>query len=80
MNEQRKEKIYEKNKSKSIETILPIVEKYLGVILVVILFSADYSAENNNSTTWNNVQEKVSDVGVTVATKTTRKRITKLKM
>ncbi|MFV9931582.1 MAG: hypothetical protein AB8V10_05400 [Francisella endosymbiont of Hyalomma asiaticum] len=69
-----------KNKSKSIEIILPIVEKYLGVVLVVSLFSADYSTENNNSTTWNNVQKKVSDVGVAVATKTTRKRITKLKM
>ncbi|MFV9973039.1 MAG: hypothetical protein AB8V06_01395 [Francisella endosymbiont of Hyalomma asiaticum] len=43
LNEQRKEETYEKNKSKSIETILPVVEKYLGVVLIVSLFSADYS-------------------------------------
>lgn len=70
LNEQKKEETYEKNKSKSIETILPAVGKYLGVVLVVSLFSASYSAENNNSTTWDNVQEKVSDASDAVATKT----------
>ncbi|OEZ33809.1 hypothetical protein AS144_01240 [Francisella endosymbiont of Amblyomma maculatum] len=62
LNEQRKEKTYEKNKSKSIETILPAVGKYLGVALVISLFSASYSAENNNSTTRDNIQEKVNHV------------------
>ena len=44
-------KLMKKNKSKNIETILPVVGKCLGVVLVISLFSAGYSAENNNSTT-----------------------------
>ncbi|WP_231865160.1 hypothetical protein [Francisella hispaniensis] len=59
-----------KTKLKSTQATLPKIGKYVGIILVISVFSAGYSAENDNSSSWDNFQEKVSDTSDAVATKT----------
>ncbi|AEB28604.1 hypothetical protein [Francisella hispaniensis] len=59
-----------KTKLKSTQANLPKVGKYVGILLVINVFSAGYSAENDNSSSWDDFQEKVSDTSDAVATKT----------